>query len=99
MQRASAEQKAEQGDARAATGRHSPLHPPTPTPLSSLYVFAAPPSLSHLLISFPPGRGSGWARGAAWRVRVRDCDEGPLAEDHWVCTIILTTKALSKKRI
>ena len=47
----------------------------------------APPSLSHLLISFPPGRGSGRARGAAWRVRVCDCNEGPLARDHWVCTI------------
>jgi len=43
----------------------------------------APPSLSHLLISFPPGRGGGRERGARRRVRVCDCDEcdcdtGPL---------------------
>ena len=38
----------------------------------------APPSLSHLLISFPPGRGSGWARGAAWHVSVCACDDEPL---------------------
>jgi len=43
--------------------------------------------LSHPLVSFPPGRGGGRARGAVWRVRVCDCNEGPLAEDHWVCTI------------
>ena len=34
--------------------------------------------LSHLLISFPPGRGGGRARGAERRVRVCDCDKGPL---------------------
>ena len=51
---------------------------------SHSYVFVPPPLLSHLLISFPPGRGGGRARGAAWRVRVCDCNEGPLAEDHWV---------------
>ena len=42
-----------------------------------------------------------FARGAAWRVRVCDCNEGPLAEDHWVCTInnegALKKKSLSKK--
>ena len=31
----------------------------------------------HLLISFPPGRGGGRARGAERRVRVCDCDKGP----------------------
>ena len=35
----------------------------------------------------PAGRGSGWTRGAAWRVSVCDCNDGPLARDHWVCTI------------
>ena len=53
--------------------------------------------LSHPLISFPPGRGGGRARGAAWRVRVCDCNEGPLAEDHWVCTIN-NEGALKKKK-
>ena len=53
--------------------------------------------LSHLLISFPPGRGSGRARGAVWRVRVCDCDGGPLARDHWVCTIN-NEGALKKKQ-
>ena len=56
-----------------------------------------PPLLSHLLISFPPGRGSGRARGAVWRVRVCDCDGGPLARDHWVC-IINNEGALKKKK-
>ena len=53
--------------------------------------------LSHLLISFPPGRGSGRARGAAWRVRVCDCDGGPLARDQWVC-IINNEKKLTTRR-
>ena len=53
--------------------------------------------LSHLLISFPPGRGSGRARGAVWRVRVCDCDEGPLARDHRVC-IINNEGALKKRK-
>ena len=53
--------------------------------------------LSHLLISFPPGRGGGRARGAARRVRVCDCNEGPLARDHWVCTIN-NEGALKKER-
>ena len=56
----------------------------------------APPLLSHLLISFPPGRGSGRARGAVRRVRVCDCDKGPLERDHWVC-IINNEGALKKK--
>ena len=53
--------------------------------------------LSHPLISFPPGRGGGRARGAAWHVRVCDCDEGPLARDHWVC-IINNEGALKKNK-
>ena len=53
--------------------------------------------LSHPLISFPPGRGGGRARGAAWRVRVCDCNEGPLARDHWVC-IINNEGALKKRK-
>ena len=32
-----------------------------------------------------------------WRVRVCDCIEGPLAEDHWVCTIN-NEGALKKKK-
>ena len=53
--------------------------------------------LSHLLVSFPPRRGSGRARGAVWRVRVCDCDEGPLARDHWVC--IINNEGALKKNI
>ena len=51
----------------------------------------APPLLSHLLISFPPGRGSGRARGAVWRVCASDCCQGP-----WAC-IINNEGALKKK--
>ena len=38
------------------------------------------------------------ARGAVRRVRVCDCDEGPLTRDHWVC-IINNEGALKKKEV
>ena len=37
-------------------------------------VFVAPPSLSHLLISFPPRRGGGGAAGAECWVRCGACN-------------------------
>ena len=50
----------------------------------------------HLFPAWAGQRGSGRARGAVWRVRVCDCDGGPLARDHWVC-IINNEGALKKK--
>jgi len=61
------------------------------------YVSCAPPSLSHLLISFPPGRGGagGRARGAVRTCGV--CLRVTATRDHWL--VLLTTKALSKNQL
>ena len=37
-------------------------------------------------------------KGAAWRVSVCDCNDGPLARDHWVCTIYNEGALKNKKK-